>query len=387
MSIEIRKYIERKIEERKEADAFRQFRINEEAIDFCSNDYLGFARSRELFSEVEKQAKNLQQQLNGSTGARTITGSSKLLEEVEQQIADFHLAETALFYNSGYTANLGLFSALPYRGDTILYDSLIHASIRDGMRLSKANSFSFEHNNLESLEKRLAKASGNVFVAVESIYSMDGDEAPLKDIAALCKKYQAALIVDEAHSNGIYGEDGRGLVVELGLESEVFARVVTFGKALGCHGAAVLGTRDLKNFLINYSRPFIYTTAPAPHQVLGVKIAYDNLSKVEHKRLYLSKLISLFNQKLDGILCSSLIASSSPIQCIIVPGNARVKRLCAMVLEDGIDLRPIVAPTVPMGKERIRVCLHAFNTEEDVVRLTESLNKNYKQLVELEKHD
>lgn len=387
MSIEIRKYIERKIQERKEVDAFRQFRINEEAIDFCSNDYLGFARSEELFRQVEKEAKNLKQRLNGSTGARTITGSSALLEEVEQLIANFHLAEAALFYNSGYTANLGLFSALPYRGDTILYDSLIHASIRDGIRLSKASSFSFDHNNIESLEKRLAKASGNVFVAVESIYSMDGDEAPLQDLAALCKKYQAALIVDEAHSNGIYGEDGRGLVVQLGLESDVFARVVTFGKALGCHGAAVLGSRDLKNFLINYSRPFIYTTAPAPHQVLGVKIAYDNLSKVEYKRLYLSKLISLFNQKLDAILQTSLISSSSPIQCIIVPGNARVKRLCAMVLEDGIDLRPIVAPTVPVGKERIRVCLHAFNTEEELGRLTESLNKNYQILLEGEKHD
>ncbi|MCB9257030.1 MAG: 8-amino-7-oxononanoate synthase [Chitinophagales bacterium] len=382
MSIEIRKYIAHKIQERKDADAFRQFRINEGAIDFCSNDYLGFARSEELFQEVEKEAKMLEQRLNGSTGARTITGSSALLEEVEQKIAAFHLSEAALFYNSGYTANLGLFSALPYRGDTILYDALIHASIRDGIRLSKANSFSFEHNNLESLEKRLAKANGNVFVAVESIYSMDGDAAPLKDLAALCNKYQAALIVDEAHSNGIYGKEGEGMVVELGLESDVFARVVTFGKALGCHGAAVLGSKDLKNFLINYSRPFIYTTAPAPHQVLGVKIAYDNLSKVSDKRLYLSKLIDLFNAKLDSLLRENLIGSSSPIQCIIVPGNAQVKRLCAMVLEDGIDLRPIVAPTVPLGKERIRICLHAFNTEEDLERLTTSLNRNYKKLLE-----
>jgi 8-amino-7-oxononanoate synthase len=375
MHEDINQYIKDKIQFRKENDSFRVFKLNEGIVDFCSNDYLGFAKDKQFAIEAHQLLMQQELRVNGNSGARTITGTSKEILSLESTLAKHHLAESALLYNSGYTANVGLFSSLPYRGDTIIYDELIHASIRDGMQLSKAKSFSFLHNDLASLEKKLSLATGRIYVVVESIYSMDGDTAPLKSIAELCSQYDAALIVDEAHSNGIYGKDGAGLVVELGLEKTVFARVITFGKALGCHGAAVLGSQDLTAFLINFSRSFIYTTAPAPHQVLSLKIAYDNLSKVENKRLILSKLIALFKLKIKEVLNVDLIESSSPIQCLIIPGNSVVKQVCSGVQDDGFDVRPIVAPTVPVGKERIRICLHSYNTEDEVIALVTCLKK------------
>ena len=374
----IKQYIQDKISARKENDSFRSFKLNENLVDFCSNDYLGFARNKAFAKEAHQILMEDDYRINGNTGARTITGTSQQILELEEQLAAFHDAEAALLYNSGYTANLGFFAALPYRGDTIIYDELIHASIRDGMQLSKAKSFSFAHNDLLALEKKLSLASGRIYVVVESIYSMDGDLAPLKEIADLCSKYDAALIVDEAHSNGVYGKNGEGLVHELGLEKVVFARIMTFGKAIGCHGAAILGSKDLKDFLINFSRAFIYTTAPSPHQIISLKIAYDNLSLSNDKRLYLSILINLFKSKIQEDIFLELIPSVSPIQCLIVPGNKEVKTLCAGIQEDGFDVRPIVAPTVPAGKERIRICLHSYNTEGEVMALVESIKKRYK---------
>lgn len=380
----IEQYIQQKIQQRKDKNAFRTLSPESGLVDFCSNDYLGLARNKQLAERVHEQLMQLDGNINGSTGARTIAGTSSLTFEVEQMLCDFHKAESALVYNSGFTANLGLFSALPYRGDTILYDELIHASIRDGIGLSKANAYSFLHNDLESLEKRLQTAKGNVYVVVESVYSMDGDAAPLKAMADLCQKYQAALIVDEAHSNGLYGEKGEGMVCELGLEKDVFARVMTFGKAIGCHGAAVLGSENLKHFLINYSRPFIYTTAPSPHQLLTIKTAYDIMSQSIDSKLKISSLVKLFKQKIQSGMRLELIESFSPIQCVIVPGNDAVKTLCRAVQKDGFDVRPIVAPTVPEGKERIRICFHAFNTEEEVMGVVDSLIKNFVPIVSAE---
>lgn len=375
MHKDINQYIKDKIQLRIDNDSYRVFKVSEGIVDFCSNDYLGFARDKQFALEAHELLMQQEYRVNGNSGARTITGTSEEILSLENTLAKHHKAEAALLYNSGYTANVGLFSSLPYRGDTIIYDELIHASIRDGMQLSKAKSFSFLHNDLASLEKKLSVATGRIYVAVESIYSMDGDSAPLQAIAKLCSRYEAALIVDEAHSNGIYGENGAGLVVELGLEKMVFARVMTFGKALGCHGAAVLGSQDLTKFLINFSRAFIYTTAPAPHQVFSLKIAYDNLSKVNHSRLLLSGLVNLFKSKIEDDLNFDLIESFSPIQCLIIPGNSRVKQVCLGVQADGFDVRPIVAPTVPVGKERIRICLHSFNNEEEVLALVASLKK------------
>lgn len=373
----INAYIDAKLNERIAKNSLRKLSTESSLIDFCSNDYLGLAQSKELAQKVHNDLLLIEGNINGSSGARTIAGTSKLTLEVEEMLAKFHHSDSALIYNSGYTANLGLFSALPYRGDTILYDELIHASIRDGIGLSRAFAYSFKHNDLQSLETRLKAAKGNVYVAAESIYSMDGDEAPLVEMVNLCKIYNAALIVDEAHSNGLYGEKGEGLVCQLQLQNDVFARVMTFGKAIGCHGAAVLGSENLKQFLINYSRSFIYTTAPSPHQLLSIKNAYDIVSCIDDKVFKMRYLVDLFKQKIQSNINIELIPSSSSIQCVIIPGNDAVKALCKAVQNDGFDVRPIVAPTVPEGKERIRICIHAFNTEEEILGLTESILRNF----------
>ena len=233
--------------------------VNADALDFCSNDYLGLASKFDLISpEIQAEIQGLKL---GSTGSRLITGNSKLAEETEAIIAQFHKAEAALLYSSGFMANVGLMACIAGKDDTIISDDYIHASIIDGIRLSYATKYRFKHNDLEDLETQLQLAKNRIIVVVESIYSMDGDEGPLSKIADLCEKYGALLIVDEAHSTGIYGENGAGLVCQYGLENRVYARVHTFGKALGFHGAAVVGSHVLRDYLINYSRSFIYTTA------------------------------------------------------------------------------------------------------------------------------
>jgi len=359
-------HIQQKLEERKANNALRELKTNNNLIDFCSNDYLGFASEKSIH-QVENELEQF-----GATGSRLISGNHNTTEQVENYLANFYKAESALIFNSGYNANLGFFSCVPQREDTIIYDELIHASIRDGIRLSNANSFSFKHNNLEELQNKIAKAKGNIYVAVESVYSMDGDFAPLTEIAAICKKQKAALIVDEAHAVGVFG-DGKGLCAELNIEKDVFARIVTFGKAFGCHGAAILGSNDLRNYLINYSRPFIYTTALPLQSILTIKKAHefllDNIERID----VLKDLIAYFKESTFDFQLSTF-NSKSAIQCIIIQGNDEVKKIAAKIQKQGFDVRPILSPTVPKGQERLRICLHSFNSKNQIVELITHLN-------------
>ena len=308
-------FIKVRLADRKLSQTYRSLKPESGLIDFCSNDYLGFARSAELKDKVDQYLNSNPDYLNGATGSRLLSGNTVFCEELESEIAEFHHAEAGLIFNSGYDANLGLFSSLPQRGDTIITDELIHACIIDGARLSHANRFTFKHNDLESLEQKLKHATGNIYVAIESIYSMDGDIAPLQETIALTSSYGAHLIVDEAHAVGLFG---KGLVAELGLEKQVFARIVTFGKALGAHGAIVLGSDVLRQYLINFARSFIYTTAPAFHQLLTVKMAYQLLSVATQQQQALLANIKLFKSELLTI--PALLNSKSAIQGIIIPG-------------------------------------------------------------------
>lgn len=336
-----------------------------EGIDFCSNDYLGLSRlSANSFTP---------EPILGSTGSRLISGNSKLFEELESFIAEFHRAEDALIFNSGYDANLGLLSCLCGREDTILYDEYCHASIRDGIRLNWAKAYSFRHNELNDLEeklKRLASKTRQTIVVVESVYSMDGDFAPLPEIVKLCETLGCEVIVDEAHATGVFGPEGRGRVVELGLEKHIFARVHTFGKALGVHGAAVVGSSTLKSFLINFSRPFIYTTALPTNTLHGIFSAYKSLPKIEDRRVKLRELISCFTESASQL---NYLPSLSPIQGILVPGNKEVLVKAKKLQALGFNLRAIRSPTVPEGRERIRINLHSFNTEEEIRELVSAL--------------
>jgi 8-amino-7-oxononanoate synthase len=361
------KNIEQKLSNRKSENALRELKVNNNLVDFCSNDYLGFASESEIHILDEVVSNTY-----GATGSRLISGNHKITEEVESFLAAYYKAESALIFNSGYNANIGIFSSLPQRGDTIIYDELIHASIRDGIRLSNANSFSFKHNEVESLEEKIKIAKGHIWVAVESIYSMDGDEAPLKTLAETCAKYDAALIVDEAHACGVFGDKGEGLVVKYGLENEVFARVVTFGKALGSHGAVVIGNKLLRDYLINYSRAFIYTTALPLPSVLAMRKAHSFLENNLERINVLKDLISYFKKSIANSQYS-LINSESAIQCIIVSGNGAVKALAKNIQKSGFDVRPILSPTVPKGQERLRICLHAYNTNEQIDGLIKAI--------------
>ncbi|MCO6500646.1 MAG: 8-amino-7-oxononanoate synthase [Vicingus serpentipes] len=356
-------HIQEKLDQRKAENAFRELKTNPTLIDFCSNDYLGLAKESTIHSFHEEF------NTYGATGSRLISGNHTITEELEKELAVFYNAPAGLVFNSGYNANVGLFSCVPQRGDTIIYDELIHASIRDGIRLSLANSFAFKHNNITALEEKLKQAKGNIYIAVESIYSMDGDQAPLKELVQISKQYHAALIVDEAHAIGVFGSKGEGLVSQLGLDQEVFAKVITFGKALGTHGAIVLGSNLLRGYLINFSRAFIYTTALPLTSIVTIKNAHQFLTQHTNRITTLHELIQYFKAQFNNSNIE-LIKSDSAIQCIIIPENNQVKSIAEEIQQAGFDVRPILSPTVPKGKERLRICLHSFNTKEQINQLT-----------------
>lgn len=362
-------FLKAALQRRREQNAFRQLRLPGQMVDFCSNDYLGLARS----GRVQETALVISRQLpqvHGSGGSRLLAGNYELVEKAEEMLAAFHNTPAGLIYNSGYDANLGLFSCVPQKGDTIVYDQLIHASIRDGIRLSAAQAFSFAHNDLQDLQKKLENATGKVFVAVESVYSMDGDLAPLAEVAALCHARNALLIVDEAHATGVVGEKGEGLVQALQLESSCFVRVHTFGKAVGCHGAIVLGSAVLRDYLVNFSRSFIYTTALPPHAVAVILAAYDIFPDMRAERQQLQQLIQQFR---EGVPAARRLNSQTPIQVVMTPGNEEARGLAQRLQEQGLDVRAILHPTVPRGGERLRIVLHSFNTAAEVSKLISTI--------------
>ena len=368
----IEDFLNGRLQQRRDNQSLRKLATQSYDSDFCSNDYLGFAKSQKLLHLTEKNLLQHSQLTNGSGGSRLLSGNTAFTEYVEQFVSDFHLAESGLIFNSGYDANVGLLSSVPQRGDTIITDELIHASIIDGCRLSHATRYKFSHNNLTDLEDKLKAAKGNVFVVVESIYSMDGDIAPLVAIAKLCQAYQANLIVDEAHATGIFGEYGRGLVNENNLENLVFARIVTFGKAMGIHGAIILGSDTLRDYLINFSRSFIYTTAAPIHNIAGILSAYEFLKQIDHQLIH--QKIRLFrNLVIENKI--QAMQSFSPIQGIVFDSNEKTKQAAQVLQDNGFDVRPILSPTVPVGKERLRICLHTYNTEEEIISLVNHLKK------------
>ncbi|WP_276504683.1 aminotransferase class I/II-fold pyridoxal phosphate-dependent enzyme [Terrimonas pollutisoli] len=369
------------LDKRKEASMYRFLQMNEGLIDFCSNDYLSFARSEKIKHRV-KQLEEEVSNLAGSTGSRSISGNTSYAEELERFLAGFHHAEAGLLFNSGYDANVGLFSSIAKKDDTLLCDELIHASMIDGCRLSYANRLRFAHNDTADLEKKLQKAKGNlsagkasIFVAIESVYSMDGDMAPLPEIVSLCKQYNAHLIVDEAHATGVFGRQGRGLVNYFGLERDVFARVHTFGKAVGCHGAVVVGSDVLRNYLINFARSFIFTTALPLHSLFTVKAAYEQLMATDFDNAYLHQLIEHFKKGLVSADDTWLINSIGPIQSLVIPGSERARHVAKQLQARGFDVRAIVSPSVAIGKERLRISLHMHNTMQQLDELKHALNQ------------
>ena len=374
MSFSANTFLSDSLEKRKQQNNYRRLVNHDSLIDFCSNDYLGFAQSLLLKTKIAEELEQTQETVNGSAGSRLLSGNSFYAEKLEARLAQFHQAETGLLYNSGYDANQGLISAVAHKGHTVLIDELIHASVHDGIKLSRAEKAVFKHNDVKDLEEQLKGLKGVVYVAIETIYSMDGDEAPLGEIIAVCKKYKANLIVDEAHATGITKNEGKGLVQKGGFEKDVFARVHTFGKGMGCQGAVVLGSNLLRDFLINYSRSFIYTTALPLSGLIAINQSYNLLEASEQTIAQLHELIDVFQAGVSDKVQLISRGNESPIQSIIIEGNKEVKRASKILQDAGYDVRPIVSPTVPKGEERLRICIHAFNSKSEVEGLYEAIN-------------
>lgn len=344
----------------------RRLQIPQKLIDFSSNDYLGLARSKELAASVMQECNRHTSILNGlgSTGSRLLTGNSSYAEDLENRIAAFHGYDAGIIFSCGYMANVGLLSTIACSLDTVIFDAAIHASTRDGIHLSRAKGLPFKHNDLKHLECRLNNSSiqGDRFICIESIYSTDGSKAPLQDICRLANSYGAHLIVDEAHAIGVCGPNGEGLVSEQKLNPYVFAQINTFGKALGVYGAIILGSNLLKQSLINFAHSCIYTTALPFHALAAIKCSYDLFPGLVSERAHIQKLIQIFRKTQPD-------SSETHIQSIKIQGNDAVKQAAQNIANQGYNVSPLISPTVRRGHEVLRICLHAFNTEDELNNL------------------
>lgn len=379
--MQLPKKLQKKLQNREENNSLRRLLEKKNYIDFSSNDYLGFATERKIFNHVHQFLVEKEIYHNGATGSRLLSGNHELYAKTEIQLKKFHNAESALLFNSGYDANVGFFSAVPQRGDIIFYDELIHASIRDGVQMSNAKSYKFAHNDLGDLLTKYTniitdkkdQTEIDVYVVTESVFSMDGDIPDLNGFVMFCQKHNCHLVVDEAHATGVFGEYGEGMLQQLNLEDQVFARINTFGKAMGCHGAVILGSEDLKSYLINFARSFIYTTGLPPHSLATIQAAYQELQKTSQIKK-LAENIAFFNTILEiKNLRPMFIESKSAIHCCIVSGNENVKKVANKMQEKGFNVKPILSPTVPQGKERLRFCLHSYNSKEEITEVLELL--------------
>ncbi|KAH4614676.1 hypothetical protein HBH82_000170 [Parastagonospora nodorum] len=367
-------------------------------VDFSSNDFLSLATSaqfRKLFLEELASSKLPQ----GSGGSRLLDGNSTYAEVLERDIAQFHGAKAGLLFNSGFDANAGFFACVPQPGDVIVYDELVHASVHDGMRLSRAGkTIAFKHNSVPDLREvlqdlvdedvLLRREKRRVIVAVESIYSMDGDLAPLKEIVnaveELVGSERGYIVIDEAHSTGVLGHQGRGLVCELGLEDRVFARLHTFGKALASNGAIILGSRTLREYLINYARPLIYTTFMAYPALVAIRSSYTLLQtgqtvtlqvNLHHLTRTLFASLGALRTRSSAAHAALKIPSACPRSPIFSIQVHQPKELARCLQDRGLMVRAVVPPTVPFGTERVRICLHSGNTVSQIESLVRVLEE------------
>ncbi|CAO3630184.1 unnamed protein product [Cunninghamella echinulata] len=381
---QLQQQLEATLEKRRKIAKLRRLVVNPpEAINFSSNDFLGLSYSQTMREDYINELQSMPYIL-GSTGSRLLDGNSQYVEDLEKRIADFHGAPSGLIFNSGFDANAGLFSTIPQKGDIILYDALVHASVHEGMRISRAGKrISFAHSDIIDLRSKLEdlkETKHNIFVAIETVYSMDGDIAPVKEIVNLLRSFwpdgeNGFLIVDEAHATGVYGENGRGIVSQLGLENMVFARLHTFSKALASNGAVILGSETLRQYLINYARPLIYSTFMPFSSLALIQTAYRQLESDTTKKLqdHLHNITQHFREKIC-LPMGTLLPSNSPIQGIVLNGNAPVRALATYLNQQGFIVKPICSPTVPKGQERVRICLHGHNTVSQVDALVQSIH-------------
>lgn len=370
-------FLEARILQKKENGTLHSLTTTHNTIDFCSNDYLGFAKSLDLKDRVFRFSRNLESiSYLGAGGSRLISGNTALTESLESFVATYHHAEAGLLFNSGYDAMLGLLASIPSRGDTILYDEAIHPAARDGIRLSFAKAYAFAHNNPKDLQKKLSKAKGLVYVVTESVSYRDGDTAPLKELYRISSEAGAHLIVNETHATGVFGNGGKGLIVQNELASKVFAVIHSFAGSLGCHGAIVLGSNLLRSYLINFARPFIFSTALPFHTYITIKSAYDLLNEDEESPEALHHNINLFRSGLTSLALPSgvnYIPADGAIHCFAFSNTQAAQQMIKHLNRNGFDVKLLPRTGLPRGHERLRICLHAFNTPDEIKHLLAAL--------------
>lgn len=333
-------------------------------LNLSSNNYLNIADNQAITQEFLDNVGN--RYSFGSASARLLTGTLPVYQELEELLSSLYGKESALLYNSGYHANVGISSALNQKGDVVFSDKLNHASIIDGMRLSEGKFFRFPHNDMRALEKLLErerKNFNNAFIITESVFSMDGDIEDLKKIVELKKKYNCIMIIDEAHAFGVFGEKGLGVAEELGIIDDVDLLVGTFGKAIGSMGAFVTGSKTMIDFLINKSRSFIFSTALPPINIAFSKwIIETQISKTAQKRKNMLNLAKKFG-------------SQSHIIPVVIGENKDTVDLCEVLFHNGYFTLPIRPPTVPVGTSRLRLSLTADIREEELQTLKEKIDE------------
>jgi 8-amino-7-oxononanoate synthase len=342
-------------------------------IDFSSNDYLALAsapRMRRVVSAAVEAGTPI-----GAGGSRLLRGNCEEHESLEAAAARFFGAETAIFFGSGYVANFAVLTTLPQRGDLLVLDSLVHASIHEGARAGRADFRESRHNDPQSVETtirdwRAQGGAGRVWIVVESLYSMDGDFAPLQELVAIADRHDAFLMVDEAHATGVYGEQGRGLTAPYEGRENLVA-VHTCGKALGAAGALVTTTRLLRDFIVNRCRPFIFSTAPSPLMAVAVQEALLILQEEPERQQRLTNLIACAHRQIGARRGWRL--SGSQIVPYVVGDNARAMSLAAALQARGFDIRGIRPPTVPAGTARLRISLTNNVGEDDVRAMLDAL--------------
>jgi 8-amino-7-oxononanoate synthase len=359
------------LEKRKEGGLFRFLSQQPKGIDFSSNDYLGLANHFEIANTAAEAYIKFGA---GSKGSRLLGGNHKIFEETETWLANWKGTESALIFNCGYSANIGVISAFCDSKTHLFCDRLCHASILDGYAMSGAKLHRFKHNCPADLEKALQKASANglKLIVAEAVYSMDGDIAPLKEYADLAEKYGAMLYVDEAHSDGILGPGGKGLVAELNLEGKVHLSLTTFGKAYGTMGACVFGSKLLIEHIINNARSFIYSTAISPGTVVAMQKAVEVAARESFRRESVLKMSAAFRQKIAeaGLNCLQSETQIVPVVLGTVDKALKCKKFLA---ENGFNAACIRPPTVPNGTSRLRINITYAHKEKDIEKLAEDL--------------
>ncbi|MBQ0832206.1 8-amino-7-oxononanoate synthase [Marinobacter sp.] len=371
------------LEQRKEAGLYRTRRQisgpqqpvltsdGNRLLSFCSNDYLGLASHP---ANIDALRSALSETGLGGASSHLICGHHEAHHRLEERLAAFTKRSSALFFSTGYMANLGVISALAGRGDTVFSDRLNHASIIDGCILSRAKVRRYAHGDVAQLAAMLSETSGHKLVVTDGVFSMDGDVAPLRVLAQVCKDHHALLVVDDAHGFGVLGPQGRGSVAELGLsEEDVPVLVGTLGKAAGTSGAFVAGPAVLMDYLVQKARTYIYTTAMPPAVALASCASLDLIERDDERRTHLQALIERFRREATA-LGYQLMASHTPIQPIMIGDNWVALALSQALEERGLLVTAIRPPTVPAGEARLRVTFSAAHSHEDLSCLVQALS-------------